>query len=279
MKKVYRTSFVSQDVMYKTSSKEYFLKVNLYREWVIWSKCFGKVLVINGTSSSGKTTLCKYLSKFGFNKINSDEILDEVMLDFFSRFTKNVLLVKSFLVNDDITRVLNGYKVKEVNYSKSQLMLIKILQDEINHILKHHFPHKMEIYDKIYEKAAKYVFSGQDVVIDIVAKGDSIDMLSYCFRYYPIKTVLLYCSLQENLIKCIKRNYTSLSTDGIDYRYPAVIIDQYDSFYTFILKNNISKKDKVIGIVNKDQVRAILEIAKSFDYNLFLSVQEKLYSE
>jgi hypothetical protein len=279
MKKVYSNSFVLENVtICKTVLQEYYLRLNPY-EWTIWSKCFGKVLLINGTSSSGKTTVCKYLSKFGFNSINIDEVADEVIFGYFGKFTENIFLVKKFLTNDDMTRILNGYKVKEVNYSESQLTIIKTLQDEINHILKHSLPNKMEIYDQVYEKAKKYIFSGQDVVIDIVAKDESVNMLSYCFNYYPMLIALLYSSLEENLIKCFKRNCASAETGTADYRYPALIVDQYNSFYTFISKNNVSKKDNIIEMVDKDKTLAILKMAKWFDYNLFLYVKEIRYSE
>ncbi len=280
MKKVHKTSLVfKKNVIYETNVRKYSLRSNLFMEWAIWSKCFGKVLVINGASSSGKTTLCKYLSKFGFNTVSIDEVTDEVLFDFFGKFTKNILLVRSFLTDNDMTKILHGYKVGNADYSESQLMILKVLQDEINHILERHFPSQLEIYNKIYDKSKKYIFSGQNVVIDIVAKGDSIDMLSYCFGYYPMKIGLLYSSLEENLMKCFKRNYISSKTDTSDCRYPAVIVDQYTSFYTFVVKNSVSKKDKVIEIIDKNKARAILEVAKCFDYNLFLYLKEKLYSE
>ena len=34
-----------------------------FKEWALWSKCFGKVVMINGLSCSGKTTLTKNLRK------------------------------------------------------------------------------------------------------------------------------------------------------------------------------------------------------------------------
>ena len=49
-------------VSYITTTVGSFSVVDLYMEWKIWSRCFGKVVVINGVSSSGKSTLSHYLS-------------------------------------------------------------------------------------------------------------------------------------------------------------------------------------------------------------------------
>lgn len=281
MKKVYDTNLALKNpTIYETIPQEYCLRISLYEWRAIWSKCFGKVLLINGTSSSGKTTICKYLSNFGFNLISVDELYDNVLLDFLDKFSKNISYVNSFLIDGDAKRILSGYKVKEDNYSKNQLATIEILQDEINHIVKHNsLPNKIEIYHKIYEKAKKYIFSGQDVVIDILVNENSLNMLSYCFNYYPMKVALLYCSLEENLEKCFSRNSISLKTNTVDFRYPAMIVDQYNKFYSFVSEDSVSKEDNVIEMVNKDNARIILEVAKSLDYDLFLHIKEIRYRE
>ena len=61
----------------------------------------------------------------------------------------------------------------------------------------------------MYNVAQKFIFSGQNVLLDVMAYGEEINMLHYSFRYYPIKIGLLYSPLEENLIKCFQRNYLS----------------------------------------------------------------------
>jgi hypothetical protein len=183
-------------------------------------------------------------------------------------------------MDTDMTKILRGYKVKEQKYTADQYKTIESIQKEINSILEHNeTPSKIEMYTRVYESAKEYIFSGQNVVIDISAKKSSLEMLSYCFNYYPMETALLYSPLEENLIKCFYRNFTSYMNDTMDYRYPAMVIDQYNMFYRFLPKSEISQKDKIIGVLDKDIVCRILELSKEFNLALFYHSQEVRYSK
>lgn len=58
----------------------------LYQEWRIWSKCFCKVVLVNGVSSVGRTTLTCGLNTLGFNKVSIDDVYDKILLDHLSIF-------------------------------------------------------------------------------------------------------------------------------------------------------------------------------------------------
>lgn len=58
-----------------------------------------------------------------------------------------------------------------------------------------------------------------------------------------------------------------------------MIVDQYNKFYSFVSEDSVSKEDNVIEMVNKDNARIILEVAKSLDYDLFLHIKEIRYRE
>lgn len=57
----------------------HFLKLSLLEWRLIWFKCLGKVLLLNGTSSSGKSTAARYFSYIGFQIISIDELYDNVL--------------------------------------------------------------------------------------------------------------------------------------------------------------------------------------------------------
>ncbi len=218
----------------------------LYKEWAIWSKCFGKVIVINGISSVGKTTLATFLCKFGFNKISIDDIVIQyVFADLWNIMPDKMLCAKRALINEnDILKIFFRIKVNKDQYSSVQIGIIDDFIAIAELIPKHSL---MELNDKIYNKAKKFIFSGQNVVIDtLLSTQDEINLFSYCCSYYPISIILLYSSLEENLKKCFARNAEAFKYNLLEFRNPACIIDQYCTFYTCISKRNVNLSDKII---------------------------------
>lgn len=258
----------------------FFLKHNLYSEWKIWSQCFGKVVIINGTSSSGKTTLSTYINKFGFYVIKSDDTYDELLFNYLSNSISDMPLLKIFLNSIDLISIMHGYKIQEQKYSKPQIKIIKIIQDNINLlILNSRYPviTKKELYDSMYEKSKQYIFSGQNVLLDLVARDeDTINMLRYSFNYYPLKICLLYSNLAENLKKCFLRNYISLKNDEANFRTCSMVMNQYKDFYKFKLKQDINSTDTVLEKINKKEILNILDIAIFHEHNLIWDLQSKL---
>lgn len=266
-------------VSYITTTVGSFFVVDLYMEWKIWSRCFGKVVVINGVSSSGKSTLSHYLSNFGFNIISLDSVRDKLLLDYADKHFKiPVTQIKKFLSDTIILKVLYGFKFTEVHYDKQKIELIHNLQKQFfNFILQdNNFLTTMQIFEQMYDISKKFIFSGQNVLLDVMAYGKDVDMLRYSFRYYPMKIGLLYNSLEENLNKCFQRNYLSLKKDLIEYRHPLDIMEQYKEFYQFVSKDNIFKYESVFEKVSKGTIKNVLEIAihfqilllNNFKYNL-----------
>ena len=266
-------------VAYITTTLGGFSIVDLYMEWKIWSRCFGKVVVINGVSSSGKSTLSHYLSNFGFNIISLDSVRDKLLLDYADKHFKiTITQIKEFLSDKIILKVLFGFKFTEVHYDRKKIELIKNLQKEFfNFIVQdNNFLTTMQIFEQMYDISKKFIFSGQNVLLDVMVYGTDVDMLRYSFRYYPMKIGLLYNSLEENLNKCFQRNYLSFKKDLIEYRHPLDIMEQYREFYQFIDKSSICKYKSVFEKVDKSAVKNILEIAihfqilllNNFKYNL-----------
>lgn len=244
-------------------------------EWNIWSKCFGKVLIINGVSSSGKTTLTDHLAKYGFIRVNPDEAREEILIKKFKEAIPNlVTFAEEFLPQHVLCKILLGYKVDSSKYTCSHQQLITTLKNQVKLVTEkviREFPSEQVIFDLTYQKSQKFIFSGQNIVVDVVLTDDSdVTLFSSCFRGHPITTILLYASLEENLNRCFLRNELSFKNDTFEYRDPAWVIKQYFQFYG----HEAEKNDQAIGKVNKENTKLILK--KAIDHAQYLY---SIYSE
>jgi hypothetical protein len=99
------------------------------KEWSLWSKCFGKVILINGVSCSGKTTLVNYLEQVGFDKIVVDEIYHAHYRSYLNTIVPELISeVKSFLSINDFWKILFQFKVDVSKYSASEQESIDALK-------------------------------------------------------------------------------------------------------------------------------------------------------
>lgn len=238
----------------------------LILEWSIWSKCLGKVLVINGTSSAGKTTFTKYLeSALDFKRISLDDIGCDLICSYLlDHTTTKFSLVKQILTWDEVEKILlQGYKINLERYDQEQRQHIEDFSDA----LTHSFLRKMfndisvsNVLDRAYDVAKSFIFSGQDVVIDIVLKNnDLIHKFSYCFRGYPTLIMLLYSPLEQILENCFIRNKLSKEEGKPDYRMPSVIIEQYFEYYKVISDESNSNLGCLNGCKIENALNKIIE--------------------
>lgn len=241
---------------------------DLYKEWAIWSKCLGKVIVINGVSSVGKTTLLNYLGKLGFNKISIDDVYDQMLFNYLANVIPDELskVQELSIKRDDIKKIIQGCKINKNKYEHIQLQAIKYFENSLTHISN--YPLKViEINDKIYNMAKPFIFSGYNVVIETVMCNDEqIDCFSYCFSYYPYKMILLYSSLSDNLKKCFLRNELSFQNDLFDYRGPETIIEQYYTIYRCVTSNGF-EIERINKTATKDALAQVIShVNKYFNH-------------
>ncbi len=244
--------------------------MNLYKEWQIWSQCFGKVLVLTGVSSSGKTTFLKQKCKNSFHIISQDDVYDSMLLDHLCKNTKMISLVEKFVRDNDLMSIMYGFKIK-TKYAPEELKLIKDLRHELS-LSEPFTPTELEICDQMYKKSKQFIFSGQNVVLDVVALEEKIQILSYSFHSYPMKIWLFYAPLEKTLQQCFQRN--SLSFQNIEFcdqRDPGMILYQYAAFFEFKQKSNLLKLDTCLEKIDKDSTKKIVEATGFYQELLFLS--------
>lgn len=256
----------------------------LYREWKLLSKCFGAVVVINGPSSSGKSTLSRYIGQYGFNILSLDDIwyeccynniiqssLDQVSISFKEKFS----LAKKFLNHRDFLKLIDGITIKAVCYDEYENCLLKEIQELLPTVLQNIvMPSPIEIFDLVYDKAREFIFSGRNVLLDLVVNEDIyFDMLSYSFRGYSITIGLLYTSFEEGLRRCAQRNYKFLKDITTDYRFPSQVITQYRGFYEIIVDLLVAQREKIIEKLDKVLISKALKFAVEHE-KLLLGILE-----
>jgi dephospho-CoA kinase len=248
----------------------------LLSEWNMWSRCFGKVLVINGASSSGKTTLSKVISHFGFIHISMDEVIDDIFSEYINNeFSVLLPYTKNFLTSGDILSIALRFKIDESKYGKHEMEIIQKLKKQINSAYNNIKINTLEIYDRLYEKAVGFIFSGQDVVLDVIS--EDISLLQHSFRSYPMVIGILYSTLEETLKKCFQRNYVALETgSSMEYRSLALVIAQYNFFYKFFSAENVSKLTPIIDVVSRPALENILEYASHCGRMALANLNKKL---
>lgn len=252
-----------------SNAVRYLVSNNLYGEWQIWSKCFGEIILVNGPSSSGKSTVLQLYKKFGFVPINLDDVWPECYYNNIissecipPELVEKLSLARTFLSDSDILNILSGSQIKEESYTGYQLGILADIQYYRETIEKVRAPTYAEVYAYTYCKSQEFVFAGRNVVIEAILIEDIyFDLLLSCFRGYPLKFGLLYSSLQETLKKCFVRNYKFLKGMDDDYRYPSQVMNQYADFYKVINQESITKGDRRIGKVDGNVVKNLIEIA------------------
>lgn len=280
----YSTWYIKTDsYVFKLFQDNFTVSTNLYREWKIWSQCFGDVIVINGPSSSGKTTYGKYLSGFGFNLISLDDIFYEsyfrLMCD--SGIDKHLqellLLAKKFILKEDLSKLIDGFEIDEKKYIQYEIQVIKAIQSNILKVTENtELPSFIQVMSCLYNNAKEFLFSGRNVVVDVLfPESSSFDMLSFAFHYYPMTNILLYSSLEDNLKKCFQRNYQFIKEVSDDYRYPSQVISQYSDFYEFISERDLNLKSCIGAYVDIKGLKQVLGVVEYCQYNLTKIIQQR----
>ena len=176
----------------------------IFNEWALWSRCYGKILVINGVSSSGKTTLSKELVKFGFNHVSLDNVCFEVLYNEITIALPSITDLQ-LLSKQDVLDIVCRRQQFNKNYMQEQLEQIATIKENLELIDQHLQSNLNLSFEKITkqmsEEAKKYIARGENVVVDTVMNSEDIDAF-FAFFHFPCKNILLYTSLEQNLENC-----------------------------------------------------------------------------
>ncbi|MCP5378783.1 MAG: hypothetical protein H6910_06690 [Rickettsiaceae bacterium] len=253
----------------------------MIKEWSLWSQFFGKILVINGPRSSGKSTLTlKLLESFSnFATVNRNLIIHEVANEIFGDF----FIEATFITKQPITSFLhlNSINPESLVVGKKEEFLA--LQKKLNcAILQRNHQFLSSIFLKYYSEIKKIIASGTNVIIDegLIHSNEEYDLFKKCCGdYINIKNILLFNTISETLDKCLARNSKFLEllsfhesleksiTEALkeenskgssisSYRFPIKTLKSYKEFYCFNV-NKIPQKI-ILDEISKEDMRFLL---------------------
>lgn len=260
-------------------SHYFFNVVNIKKEWEIFSKCFGKVIVLNGPSSCGKSTMARELCDKGeFNFIEVDQFQENQFVEYYFKTLEEdnsmqqiYKKLKHSLSSSDFSRLVGMFKVTNVEYEDEVIRLQNRLQE-----LEEFEGMDLLYYDLLYDKVKEFIFRGENVIIDLCTPAiDEIRLLHYCFGYYPMQLFVLYIPMEDNLERCFARNKECTKIEKFDFRLPSSIIAGYQQFYSFVDIQN----PRLPARVNKKDLSKSLEKAKKEEMELLEEQILLLYNE
>jgi predicted kinase len=194
-------------------------------EWAIWFKCYGKLVVLNGVSSSGKTTLSKAIeASYHYKRVSMDDIMSKIFIE---KIMQQLPEELQSLSHKDIMNVFFRCKFAGTSLEVQKLAAyLEVTQMQLP------FPKIERVWKQVYEEMMPSILSGANVVIDLVIyDNEGIQLLRSCLNYYPFTHMLCYVPLEMNLERCAGRNQKALVNSELDIRFPGGIISQYLEFY------------------------------------------------
>ena len=221
----------------------------------------GKIVLINGVSSSGKTTLCNEMRKSGFVSVSLDDIRVKMALEAIQKSVANEYSeVEKFLTESDIFKAIEGDKINTDTFSAGQIAALELF----NNLAQPHFDRlkleQKDIDQRLFQESKPYIDTGKNVLIDyLFSEDDEIKPLEELFVGISFTKILLYKTLQENLANCFKRNSEAHDQDDPgNVRPPVMIVGQYCEFYKFQTSQELSESVK-LGPIDKAQVKSIFD--------------------
>lgn len=227
----------------------------------------GLVVLINGTSSSGKSTLSKHLLTKGFFSYSFDQTYMKLWLEEIEAHSKTSILP---FVNSHPSLVTNlwkeyfgfkgyhyyDYKPKEkVQAARNALSLVATNSPKL---------HDQFVYDKIYESGVHILQTGGCITVDGVFNNEGLLYFNNSFSKGIQQTVhvLRYESILENIKRVINRNTKAIKEESIDFRNPALVLDNFRDLYKIKSVQEISKDILVIDELNIRDIENSIQIIK-----------------
>jgi chloramphenicol 3-O-phosphotransferase len=209
-----------------------------------WHKPAGTVIILNGTSSSGKSSIIAEL-----NKIYGDSY--------------KLINLDVFIKTYSKTHPMTAFNARLEKYAKTLPPELKNRAQEVawtDESVKQELDKLAKIYDNkmwenfyaiIREQAAK----GNNIVVDaVLQETEQYELCRKTLQNVPTIFVLLYCPLSDTLARIKQRN---LSKDPEEHRDLLLPIVQYQLLY----KPQETAAEKVIDTVSSKELKQAVKQA------------------
>lgn len=182
----------------------------------------GTVILLNGTSSAGKTTLLKELKKI-------DDTLQVASFDeLWGSYTKR-----------NPTEELDALaKIARTDEKANQ---------KLNQLVE---VYMRKVFDSFYAQISEQALTSKNVIVDTVIEDvKEFDKFLYALGTIKLTTVLLYCPLDVTISRLRQRNLAGVETR--DFRLP---INQYKLLY----KPQENPSEQVVDTISSKDIKHLL---------------------
>ena len=242
------------------SEKEYSLTNHLKAEARFHKFTHGEVIYVYGTSTVGKSTFTKVLSKFlGHTLVSTRDLKAQYMTKIITEiFPEEYSYVSKFISSD----IILAYLSNSINTVPEELLKNKNSSEAIKklEIIKHNDKLIMKRYHPIeqlhYIFDHLFILSGKNINV-IFDNLDVLDFLQYISLnniHCPLHLLLMYCPPDVLLERVIKRNELAMQRDVMDKRSLMRPLEGFLDIYTHATNKNFMaevKQDNLIKIFNR----------------------------
>lgn len=233
-----------------------------------------KIIVLNGTTCAGKSTLAKQLASKGYIHIDGDRTVQEVLLNKAGKIhPKEFDICAKYLNENDFYKLFYNNKTTLPKIALKKLEKDKLIgaQQTLLDCIAEIMPatSSLEVGTEIFNKALLSISQKKDVVIDtFILDNETMALAKRLCNQFENYFILCFCPLEELQRRWGRRNYEALQNETPNLRSPIFIIND------LVIMNSFNQEpvQNYIEEVSIEKWKNLIEIA----YQDHKSIEGKL---
>ena len=246
----------------------------LLSEWHYAFKNFGKIIILNGPTSSGKTTAIKSLPAKKFHTVSIDDVWNKVFIkrilssdtkDAYDFQTSLSVLIRETSAENVASLLHTGSLIRKEKHKLSILRHAANVKANLAEMCElYGTPSLFELYEAITNESMSFICNGRSVVVEGVFKSEGqLEYFRHCTNHLPQISVLLYSDTDSNLSKCINRNALFYTQSSYEFRFYSQTLLQRLDFFKHSLQDSPKKKpSRILETISIKKMKAIIHKAE-----------------
>jgi hypothetical protein len=197
----------------------------------------GRLVILYGTSTSGKTSIGRELERMGWVHMELDNFCSKKLFstvkailphdyETCEKYLTKIGMLHVFLGNRQQPIYRNPFDVEGVSLcSVSIANILSKLGDVYKEVSV------TDILQEITEESLRAVFERRSVVLDAFLMQEHIDIIKFFLRDYPATFILNYCPFRVLCARVLQRNVFAYAANPDEFRSPTMVFEQFASFY------------------------------------------------
>lgn len=201
------------------------------------SPLHGRLVILYGTSTSGKTSIGRELEKMGWVHMELDSFCSKKLFNTVRRILPHDYeICEKYLTKIGMLHVFLGNRQRPIYRNSSDVEGVSLCSVSIANILSklgdvYKEVSVTDILQEITEESLRAVSERRSVVLDAFLMQEHIDTIKFFLRGYPVTFVLNYCPFRVLCTRVLQRNIFAHATNPDEFRSPAMVFEQFASFY------------------------------------------------